>query len=53
VLWEIAQCKTLTLPYLYLGYWINESNKMSYKAKFQPVETLRQGRWQRGAPGTA
>ncbi len=53
VLWQIAQCKALSLPYLYLGYWINESVKMSYKAKFRPVETLRQGRWLRAADSAA
>jgi arginine-tRNA-protein transferase len=48
VLWQIAQCKSLALPHLYLGYWIRESNKMAYKSNFKPVETLRHGRWVRG-----
>jgi len=53
VLWQVEQCKRLSLPYLYLGYWIRESSKMSYKARFRPVETLRQGRWVRGAFASA
>ena len=48
VLWQIAQCKSLALSHLYLGYWIRESNKMAYKSNFKPVETLRHGRWVRG-----
>ncbi len=47
ILWQIARCKTLGLPYLYLGYWIAESRKMAYKATFRPIEGLVGGRWQR------
>jgi arginyl-tRNA--protein-N-Asp/Glu arginylyltransferase len=46
ILWQIAQSRHLGLPYLYLGYWIRDSRKMSYKAKFQPLEILKGGEWQ-------
>ncbi len=45
ILWQIEQCRLLRLPYLYLGYWIESSPKMAYKAKFRPIEILQQGRW--------
>lgn len=45
ILWQIGQCQHLGLPYLYLGYWIRESRKMGYKARFQPLEVLQQGTW--------
>lgn len=45
VLWEIAETARRGLDYLYLGYWIAESPKMSYKINYQPVEALRAGRW--------
>lgn len=46
VLWQIELCRQLQLPYLYLGYWIKQSQKMAYKANFQPLQGLIQGDWQ-------
>jgi len=45
ILWQIAQCQHLDLPYLYLGYWIEHSRKMAYKANFRPLETLGTDGW--------
>lgn len=45
VLWQIEQARQLEVPYVYLGYWIKESPKMSYKTNFKPLEALRQGNW--------
>ncbi|MDP3621785.1 MAG: arginyltransferase [Polynucleobacter sp.] len=46
ILWQIEQVKQLKRPYLYLGYFIQESKKMSYKVNFQPIEGLIHGQWQ-------
>jgi leucyl-tRNA---protein transferase len=35
------------LPYVYLGYWVEGSHKMDYKAKFEPLELLRPQGWMR------
>ncbi len=48
VMWQIEQTRQLKLPYLYLGYWINESAKMAYKAQFQPHQLLIDGSWVQG-----
>ena len=45
VLWQIQQAKELKLSHLYLGYWIEESPKMAYKAGFRPHQILQNGVW--------
>lgn len=51
ILWQIEQCQLRALPYLYLGYWIKENNKMRYKANFQPIEVLQNNQWKLLANG--
>jgi arginyl-tRNA--protein-N-Asp/Glu arginylyltransferase len=46
ILWQIQQALELDLPYLYLGYYIQNSEKMAYKAKFQPIQGLIDDHWQ-------
>ena len=45
ILWQIEACRRLQLPHLYLGYWIAESPKMAYKARFHGAEMLVKGEW--------
>lgn len=47
VLWLIGRARSLGLPYVYLGYWVPESRKMAYKARFRPSEILISGAWHR------
>jgi len=50
VLWQIEQCRTLNLPWLYLGYWIHDSRKMAYKSRFRPLQMHLDGSWQEPPP---
>jgi len=45
ILWEIEEAKRLNLKSLYLGYWIKDCQKMSYKAEYQPLEYYYQEKW--------
>jgi arginine-tRNA-protein transferase len=47
VLWLIGRARSLGLPYVYLGYWVPESRKMAYKARFRPSEILMSCAWHR------
>lgn len=47
ILDHIARAKTMGLPYVYLGYWVDGSSKMDYKARFLPQERLAPEGWVR------
>ena len=41
---EVRHCNR---SYLYLGYWIENSAKMSYKSRFDALESFHDGEWNR------
>jgi arginine-tRNA-protein transferase len=47
VLWHAAHARARGLPYVYLGYWVADCQKMSYKTRFQPLERLTADGWVR------
>lgn len=49
IMWLVNWTKQLKLPYLYLGYWIAESQKMAYKEKFTQQEKYINGEWKSNA----
>jgi arginine-tRNA-protein transferase len=47
ILDHIRRARRRKLPYLYLGYWVDGSTKMDYKARFRPQEHLGPQGWTR------
>jgi arginine-tRNA-protein transferase len=45
ILWLVEECRRQGLSHVYLGYWIAESAKMAYKARFPAIERLSAAGW--------
>ena len=41
----IAEAQAQNLPFIYLGYWVAQSRKMSYKTRFRPLQFLGPNGW--------
>jgi arginine-tRNA-protein transferase len=50
ILDHIVRAGKAGLPYVYLGYWVESSPRMAYKARFRPLERLGPGGWHRFDP---
>nr|WP_294850688.1 arginyltransferase [uncultured Sphingomonas sp.] len=47
ILDHIIRAARANLPYVYLGYWVEGSDRMAYKAGFRPLERLGRDGWRR------
>jgi len=45
ILKQAEYCRYYQLPYLYLGYYVKGSPKMTYKVRFQPLQAYLNGKW--------
>jgi arginine-tRNA-protein transferase len=50
ILDHIVRAARAGLPYVYLGYWVEQSKRMAYKATFRPLERLGPDGWRRFDP---
>ena len=50
ILDHIQRAARAGLPYVYLGYWVEGSERMAYKARFRPMERLGRDGWKRFEP---
>lgn len=45
ILDHIMRARAAGLPYVYLGYWVKGSARMSYKTRYRPIEVLGPAGW--------
>ncbi|MGE8135096.1 MULTISPECIES: arginyltransferase [Novosphingobium] len=50
ILDHIQRAGQVGLPYVYLGYWVEGSERMQYKVRFRPMEKLGRDGWERFEP---
>jgi arginine-tRNA-protein transferase len=47
ILDHVRDARSRGLPHVYLGYWVEGSEKMAYKTRFKPMEALGREGWMR------
>jgi leucyl-tRNA---protein transferase len=47
ILDHIDRARSLGLPYVFLGYWVDGSPRMQYKIRYRPMERLTRSGWAR------
>ena len=47
ILDHIGRAGSSGLPYVYLGYWVEGSDRMQYKVRYRPLERLSRNGWER------
>jgi len=45
VLWQLQHALEMKLKFIYLGFWIADCKKMSYKTQYQPIQGFIENEW--------
>jgi len=45
ILYLVKLSRLREIPYVYLGYWVDQSSKMDYKRHFKPLQGYRNRQW--------
>lgn len=53
ILDHVVRAQKAGLPYVYLGYWVEGSQRMAYKVRYKPLEKLGRDGWSRFDPADA
>jgi arginine-tRNA-protein transferase len=53
ILDHVRRAHEAGLPYVYLGYWVEGSERMAYKVRYRPLERLSRDGWVPFDPGDA